>query len=65
MPTAHPTAAPRKLPGSCESASCRGGRYVVAFDVKVIDLAHILVAVCAAFGAEDVGGGEEEYGAIL
>ena len=62
---AHPTAAPSKDPGSCESASWSGGRYVVALEVSVMDLAHMLVAVCAAFGADDDVGEADEYGAIL
>lgn len=70
MPIAHPTAAARNDPGSCESASCSGGRYVVAFDVRVIDLAQMLVAVCAALGEDEAepepeAGGAEAWGAIL
>lgn len=30
-----------------------------------MDLAHMLVAVCAAFGADDDVGEVDEYGAIL
>jgi hypothetical protein len=34
---------------------------VVAFEVNVMDLAQILVAVCAAFGgADEAAGGAEE-----
>lgn len=65
---AQPTAAPSREPGKCDSASCSGGRYDVAFEVKVMDLAQMLVAVCAAFDDEDeddAAGGADEYGEIL
>lgn len=72
VPTAQPTAAASTEPGNCESASWRGIRYDVDFDVSVILLDHNdtdVFALPVFPSALDAGPGFEDgfavYGAIL